>query len=72
MTAELVSSTSNGNLMLYYDGGFEYTPNSDFLGIDSFSYKAIDGDGPSNVVNVTIQVNTTPSVIEETTSGFLE
>jgi len=72
MTAEFVSSTSNGILTLNPNGGFEYIPNSDFLGIDSFSYKAIDGDGPSNVVNVTIQVNTTPSVIEETTSGFLD
>jgi len=72
MTAELVSSTSNGILTLNPNGGFEYIPNSDFLGIDSFSYKALDGDGPSNVVNVTIQVNTTPSVIEETSSGFLD
>jgi GH18 family chitinase len=70
MNATLVSTTSNGNLTLNLDGSFQYTPNSDFLGIDSFSYKAIDGDGPSNVVNVTIQVNTTPSVIEETSSGF--
>ena len=70
MTAEIVTSTSNGILTLNSNGSFEYTSNSDFLGIDSFSYKAIDDDGPSNVENVTIQVNTFPSVIEETSSGF--
>jgi len=72
MTAELVSSTSNGNLVLNSDGSFEYIPNDDFLGIDSFSYNAFDGNFTSNIVNVTIQVNTTPSVIEETSSGFLD
>jgi PKD repeat protein len=70
MNATLVSTTSNGTLALNLDGSFAYIPNSDFLGIDSFSYKAIDGDGPSNVVDVTIEVNTTPSFIEETSAGF--
>jgi len=70
MTAYLDSSTVNGNLTLDLDGSFGYIPNSDFLGIDSFSYYASDGNFTSNIVNVTIQVNTTPSVIEETSSGF--
>ncbi len=70
MTAELVSSTSNGNIVLDFDGSFEYTPNDNFLGIDVFSYNATDWQGDSNTVNVTIEVNTTPSEIEETSSGF--
>jgi PKD repeat protein len=70
MTVKLVASTSNGNLILNSDGSFQYTPNDDFLGIDFFMYYASDGQGDSNTVNVTIQVNTTPSVIEETSSGF--
>jgi GH18 family chitinase len=70
MTVEIFASTDNGTLNLDDDGSFVYTPISGFLGIDSFSYIAIDSDGPSNVVDVTIEVNTTPSVIEETSSGF--
>jgi PKD repeat protein len=70
MTAELVSSTSDGNIVLDSDGSFEYTPNDDFLGIDVFSYNATDWQGDSNTVNVTIEVNTTPSFLEETSSGF--
>jgi len=70
MTAMIVEDTRFGSLTLNQNGGFVYTPDSDFIGIDSFSYFAIDADGPSDVVYVTIQVNTTPSVIEETSSGF--
>ena len=64
------SYTQNGKLIFNSDGSFQYTPNLDFLGIDSFSYSAYDGEFYSNVVNVTIEVNTTPSVVEETSSGF--
>jgi PKD repeat protein/chitinase len=72
MTANLVSPTDNGNLTLYLNGSFQYIPNSDFLGMDSFSYYAYDGNSTSDTVNVNIQVNTTPSFIEETSSGFLD
>ncbi len=70
MTANLVSSTINGSLTLNQNGGFVYTPDSDFIGIDSFSYNASDLTESGNTVEVTIQVNTTPSVVEETSSGF--
>jgi PKD repeat protein len=70
MTANLVYSTSNGSLTLNPNGGFVYTPDSDFIGIDSFSYNASDLTESGNTVEVTIQVNTTPSVVEETSSGF--
>jgi hypothetical protein len=70
MTANLVYSTSNGSLTLNPNGGFVYTPDSDFIGMDSFSYNASDLTETGNTVEVTIQVNTTPSVVEETSSGF--
>jgi len=70
MTANLVSPTSNGILSFNGDGGFVYTPDSDFIGIDYFTYKASDLESQGNTVEVSIQVNTTPSVIEETSSGF--
>ena len=43
LTAVLVTSTSNGTLTLNADGSFTYTPNANFNGSDSFTYKANDG-----------------------------
>jgi VCBS repeat-containing protein len=57
LTAILVSSTSNGDLNLNDDGSFEYSPSSDFNGSDSFTYKANDGNDDSEVVTVTITVD---------------
>ena len=37
-------------------GSFEYTPNADFFGTDTFTYRANDG-ADSNVATVTITVN---------------
>lgn len=58
LSAVLVNSTSNGALALATDGTFSYTPNSDFNGIDTFSYKVFDGTNYSNnVAMVSITVN---------------
>ena len=43
LTAVLVSTTSNGSLTLNANGSFSYTPNLNFNGVDSFTYKANDG-----------------------------
>src|SRR5690606_37627474 len=40
LTAVLDSNVSNGTLTLNADGSFDYTPNADFNGSDSFSYHA--------------------------------
>ena len=42
--------------MLDATGGFTYTPNANFNGSDSFTYKANDGTVDSNTVTVTITV----------------
>jgi len=57
LTAVLDSTTTNGILVLNADGSFEYTPNADFSGTDSFSYYANDDADDSNIATVTIQVN---------------
>ncbi|HEU5116416.1 MAG TPA: cadherin-like domain-containing protein, partial [Isosphaeraceae bacterium] len=57
LTAELVSSTTNGHLDFHADGSFTYTPDANFHGTDQFSYKASDGSLDSNVATVTITVN---------------
>ena len=43
--ASLASAPANGNVVLNSDGSFSYTPNSGFVGTDTFTYKASDGIG---------------------------
>src|SRR6185503_10459336 len=57
LSAVLASGTSNGTLTLNADGSFSYTPNANFNGADSFSYRANDGTVDSNVVTVTLTVS---------------
>ena len=57
LSAVLVSGPSNGTLTLNADGSFAYTPNSNFAGTDSFTYRANDGTNNSSVATATITVN---------------
>ena len=52
-----VSGPSNGTLVLEADGDFTYTPNTNFSGVDSFTYTLIDADGARDTATVTITVN---------------
>ena len=54
-TAMVVDSPQHGQLV--FDGEFVYTPDEGFLGTDSFTYEAFDGEEHSNVATVTINVN---------------
>ncbi len=57
LTAVLVSGPANGSLSLNANGSFVYTPNADWNGTDSFTYRANDGTVSGNVATVTIVVN---------------
>jgi VCBS repeat-containing protein len=57
LTATLVTGPANGTLTLNADGSFDYTPNADFNGTDSFVYTASDGTGSTGEITVTINVN---------------
>ena len=57
LTAALVVGTTNGTLNLNGDGSFDYTPDPGFNGVDSFTYRANDGQVDSNIATVTITVN---------------
>jgi len=48
--------TKNGTLVLNEDGTFTYTPNDDFLGIDSFTYMVTDGFNTTSEAEVKITV----------------
>jgi VCBS repeat-containing protein len=51
-----VSGPAHGSLTLNADGSFSYTPDANFHGGDSFTYKVSDGALESNVAAVTITV----------------
>ena len=56
LTATLVSLPSNGSVTLNGDGSFDYTPNADFFGADSFTYTVSDGSDASSETTVVITV----------------
>ncbi|MCL1038530.1 Ig-like domain-containing protein [Shewanella submarina] len=55
LTYSLVSSPSNGVLTGTIPN-FSYTPNADYNGADSFSFKVNDGSGDSNTAMISINV----------------
>ena len=68
LTAELVQQPENGNVTLNSDGTFEYTPNDNFNGVDSFTYVASDGLRTSEPTTVSITiaaVNDEPLAVDD-------
>jgi len=56
LSAVLVSGPAHGTLTLNADGSFTYTPNANYNGADSFTYKANDGSADSNAAVVALTV----------------
>ncbi len=56
LTAHLSNNVSHGTLALNANGSFVYTPSLGFIGNDSFTYYASDGQINSNTVTVTLSV----------------
>jgi VCBS repeat-containing protein len=67
LSAVLVSNPSHGQLTLNANGTFVYTPNTQFIGFDSFTYKANDSLATSGVATVLIQIgdNTAPVATDD-------
>lgn len=70
-SAVLDGNVLHGALALNANGSFTYTPTSGFIGIDSFTYHAIDSSGGASVpVTVTIDVyDITVTSISKQTGG---
>lgn len=61
LEAHLGVTTSHGTLVLQSDGAFSYTPATNFLGVDTFTYYVTDEDGgESDLATVTITVSRVP------------
>ena len=56
LTANLVSTANHGTVTVNPDGSFNYAPNANFFGTDSFTYRASDGTNDSNVAEVGINI----------------
>jgi len=69
LTAILDSTTLNGLLNLLGNGSFNYTPDADFNGNDTFTYVANDGIFNSSTATVTIVVRPVndPPVVQNVT-----
>jgi VCBS repeat-containing protein len=57
LSAVKQTDPANGTVTLSNDGSFTYTPNANYSGSDSFTYKANDGTTDSGIASVTITVN---------------
>ena len=62
LMALVTSPPANGSVAVNDDGSFRYTPNPDFSGTDSFSYRAFDSrtftiDRARSILNIRVQGN---------------
>ncbi|MDX1374616.1 MAG: Ig-like domain-containing protein [Burkholderiales bacterium] len=68
LNAAVVDGPLHGVLEFNEDGSFKYTPDKDYFGFDSFSYKASDAADESAVTDVTLEVlpvNDAPRLVDE-------
>ena len=68
LTASVVTQPTNGTLSLSSNGTFTYTPNPNFAGTDTFTYRASDGTAQSAPATVTITVtavNDAPAAVND-------
>ena len=70
LTATLNSSPIHGSINLKPNGGFSYTPTTNYTGTDSFTYHANDGNLDSNNATVTLRI--TPQIAGALISGSFE
>lgn len=56
----LVTQSAHGTTSVNSNGTYTYTPNANFLGNDSFTFKADDGALDSNVATMALQVQADP------------
>jgi probable HAF family extracellular repeat protein/autotransporter-associated beta strand protein len=56
LTAVLDGGPAHGSLLFNPDGSFTYTPAADYVGFDSFTYHANDGEDDSNIATVSLTI----------------
>jgi VCBS repeat-containing protein len=56
LTVAIVTGPANGVLTANADGTYTYTPNANFFGTDSFTYRVTDGTAESNLATMSLTV----------------
>nr|WP_256471342.1 Ig-like domain-containing protein [Solitalea agri] len=56
LTATIITQTKHGSVIFNADGSFIYTPDKDYVGMDTLTYTVSDGALTSNVATVVINV----------------
>src|SRR5206468_11728291 len=56
LSRALVSQPAHGSLTLNSNGSFSYVPAANYLGSDSFTYQANDGQADSGIATVSITI----------------
>lgn len=57
LTVTIVDQPEHGVVTLNADGSFTYTPDDDYFGEDTFTYRSTNGTDVSNVAAVKLMVN---------------
>jgi hypothetical protein len=60
LTMIRLTDPANGSVTSNANGSFTYTPTAGFIGTNSFTYRAHNSTGDSNIATVTITVNAVP------------
>jgi hypothetical protein len=71
LTAELVTGPAHGTLELRPDGSFTYVSERDYHGLDSFTYRASDGDLESEPATVTLDVGPIEDAVDAQDDAFV-
>ena len=71
LTVANLTQPTNGSVTVSSNNKVDYTPNSGFIGVDTFTYTANDGTDDSNVATVTVTVTAAgaPVAVNDTASG---
>ena len=72
LTYVVDSGVSNGSLAFNSDGSYDYTPNANFSGTDSFSYTVTDvasGETSTQTVSLTVNPVTDLSAADDIAAG---
>lgn len=68
LTYEIVSGPTNGTLSGVSGNSVNYTPDSDYVGSDSFTFKSNDGTADSNEATINISVDNSAPMIDDKSS----
>lgn len=66
LTAVLATGPTKGSLSLKSNGGFTYIPAADYIGADSFTYRASDGATNSGLATVSLSVTPYSQLFSDT------